>query len=91
LIFYRTQNEIIGEYQTEDGKTKLIVLGDYTWTMTSDSIPFNQTGTWEFGMDEGGDCWSFRSNDYTMSTQTFGANYIGFYEHKLGFISNKNP
>lgn len=91
LIFFRTQNQIVGEYQTQDKSIKLLVHYDYTWEMLSDSIPFNQTGTWEFGMGEEGDYWSFISNDHTMSTQTFGANHIGFDKHKLSFIPIKKP
>jgi amino acid transporter len=91
LIFYRTQNEIVGEYQTEDTSIKLLVYDDYTWETLSDSIPFNQTGTWEFGMDEEGDCWSFSSYEHVMYTQTFGANRIVFEKHKLSFLPNKKP
>ena len=51
--------QIIGEFQSEDRKVKLIVNEDHTWKMYSDSFPFDQSGSWDYFMSENLDIWEF--------------------------------
>jgi hypothetical protein len=44
--------QIIGEFQTEDGKVKLIVNENHTWEINADSFPGNQSGSWDYSMSE---------------------------------------
>jgi hypothetical protein len=78
--------QIIGEFQTEDGKVKLTVNENHTWEIYADSNPHNQSGSWNYFMSENLDIWEFKlSEDDNKVAQTLSPDLIEFDKFNIQF------
>ncbi len=84
-IYKAKEQLILGQFKSNDSKTKLHVYSDKTWKLVENNNKFTKTGKWGFDLSEDGCFWNFQTDDGQWQIQTRSYCQIHFKSQDILF------